>query len=267
MVSRALLILLLLGAVVSCAPDYYTVWEERSPSFDTSGVKKIAVLDFRNYTDNEAIARIITNELISKLVQSQSYIIVERGKIQDVLSELEFALSDIVDSSTGAKLGKLIGADAIITGDVINCNVEKYTSQELGTYYIGTRIHKRATVAAQLRVIDATTAKILWSNNALGDANTTGYVGVKERTADEKSASSSEQEQPAIKDDTGLAILAGLKVLEAISEAQAIKEEKQKFSTEALHDFALINKAMKQTVANLYLDLVPHRVPVTKIKK
>ncbi len=86
----------------------------------------VAVLNFENtsgqfYLDD--VARSFPTLLKTELSQRRSLIVVERQKIDAVLTEQDFTLTDLVeDRDKQAKVGSLLGADFIITGTVTESN-------------------------------------------------------------------------------------------------------------------------------------------------
>ncbi len=82
----------------------------------------VAVLDFKNTSKKfylDELQRSFPALLKTELSQKKSLFIVERQKIEDILKEQDFVLSDLVDDKDKqAKVGSLIGADYIITGDI-----------------------------------------------------------------------------------------------------------------------------------------------------
>jgi len=90
----------------------------------------VAVLDFENgavqsvvnssYLGTHApdVGKGVSELLISKLVHDGSVTVVERSALDKVLAEQDFANSQRADPATAARLGKLLGVDAIILGTI-----------------------------------------------------------------------------------------------------------------------------------------------------
>lgn len=80
----------------------------------------LAILYF-DYTGQDPNLSVLKKGLAAMLINgvspvSKTVTIVERERLESVLSELELAQSDKVDSSTAAKIGKLTGARYIVLG-------------------------------------------------------------------------------------------------------------------------------------------------------
>jgi len=79
----------------------------------------IAVLDFE--ADGKELgptAKQVTELLIAGLSASPNLILVERQRLGEALSEVELGISGTVQPDTAARLGRLIGAKALVTGRV-----------------------------------------------------------------------------------------------------------------------------------------------------
>lgn len=90
--------------------------------------KRVAVLDFEYGTvqggvsaifgQNVDIGKGIADLLVDRLVRDGTYSVIERKAIQKLLAEQNFSNSDRADSNSAAKIGKLLGVDAIIIGSI-----------------------------------------------------------------------------------------------------------------------------------------------------
>ena len=82
-------------------------------------INRLAVFDFA-LIDGEASAegKLIADRIINYLVKDGSLNIIERSRIEKILSEQELQASGIVDSATAKELGKTMGVEAVIIGTV-----------------------------------------------------------------------------------------------------------------------------------------------------
>ena len=87
-----------------------------------SGVKdkpgiKLAVLEFAYTSGKVSDGPVIVQErLTTLLAQDKKLILIERNLLKKVLGELKLQASGAMDEETTKKLGKLLGADAVVTG-------------------------------------------------------------------------------------------------------------------------------------------------------
>src|SRR5437588_9696263 len=90
--------------------------------------KRVAVLNFDYGTVQSSVAAIfgtnqdvgkgISDLLVQKLVQDGKFSVIERNALEKVLAEQNFSNSDRADAATAAKIGRILGVDAIIMGTV-----------------------------------------------------------------------------------------------------------------------------------------------------
>ena len=60
----------------------------------------------------------VTDLLVTYLVKDGSYSVIERKALDKILAEQNFSNSDRADPNSAAKIGKLLGVDAIIVGSI-----------------------------------------------------------------------------------------------------------------------------------------------------
>jgi curli biogenesis system outer membrane secretion channel CsgG len=154
--------------------------------------RRVAVMDFNYGTVSSSVAAIFgTNQdvgkgivdlLIDRLVNDGTYRVIERQAMSKLLAEQNFSNSDRADPASAAKIGKLLGVDTIIVGDITqfgrddhNTNVGGVGST-LGRYGLGgVGVHKsKAVVAVTARMVDVNTGEILTSVTGMGESSRSG---------------------------------------------------------------------------------------------
>lgn len=144
-----------------------------------SGKPTIAVSDFRNDTSagwwyggaGRDLAGMLTNELAS----TEKFRMVERDKLGAVLEEQDLAASGRVSKSTAAKVGKLTGAQYLVTGTV-SAYEEKTQGGGGGISFRGISLGGKkddAYIAVDLRVVDTTTGEVMFTRTV--EARSSGY--------------------------------------------------------------------------------------------
>ena len=114
-VVRSLPALLVLSLFLVCAP-----FAPAAPPGD-EGHLAVAVLDFESDTPPiKATAKQVTELLTARLSTHPTLVLVERQRLNEVLSEIEFGISGTVRPDTAARIGRLIGAKALVTGRVFS---------------------------------------------------------------------------------------------------------------------------------------------------
>lgn len=154
---------------------------------------KVAVLDFNYATvmtasqavfgTNVDIGKGISDMLIDKLVNDGTYRVIERNQIDKILNEQNFSNSNRADPSTAAKIGHILGVDAVITGDITQFGRDDQSKNiggmlgKWGSGYglggVGTH-NAKAVVAITARMIDVNTAEILASATGKGESKRSG---------------------------------------------------------------------------------------------
>lgn len=154
---------------------------------------RIAVLDFNYATvmttsqavfgTNVDIGKGISDMLIDRLVNDGTFRVIERNQIDKIMNEQNFSNSNRADPSTAAKIGHILGVDAVIVGDItqfgrddqsknIGAMAGKWGSG-FGLGGVGT--HKaKAVVAVTARLIDTSTGEILASTTGKGESQRSG---------------------------------------------------------------------------------------------
>ena len=82
---------------------------------------RVAVLDFRNLTERRDLAyleKAIPEILITDLSICQKITLVERSRLQEILDEMQLALSGVVNDDQVVEIGELAGANAILIGSI-----------------------------------------------------------------------------------------------------------------------------------------------------
>ncbi|MDH3328017.1 MAG: CsgG/HfaB family protein [Desulfobulbaceae bacterium] len=108
----------------------------------------IAILPFDQQGNGSYQGEIIHDQLLDSFIEQARFKIVERKKIESILRELKLSSTDLVDPDEAAKLGKIVAAQSMLAGTVI----EAPDSVEI----IG-------------RLIDTETSTILASNDIFGE--------------------------------------------------------------------------------------------------
>lgn len=82
---------------------------------------KIAIIEFQNLNEEskrDNLGSMFSEMLTTSFVGSEAFRITEREQLQKVANELKFNQSGIIDVSQAKQVGKMVGADAIVTGSV-----------------------------------------------------------------------------------------------------------------------------------------------------
>ena len=90
-------------------------------SLDLPGVKEIAIADFQG---QERSGSQIATLVQSMLMDVRHYDILERDKLRSILDEQNLGMAGIVDDATAVEVGRLLGVDALVFGEVTRYEIE-----------------------------------------------------------------------------------------------------------------------------------------------
>lgn len=83
--------------------------------------KKVAVLPFPYHDGRESQgSTIISERLITKLVEQKKLDVIERSLMEKVLKELKLQASGAIDEQSAKQIGKILGVEAIVSGTLID---------------------------------------------------------------------------------------------------------------------------------------------------
>lgn len=130
-------------------------------SFNTAAqnMKTVAVVDFSNNTGRRIYSIESTaSEYISTLLSNKSGLqVVERTKLASIMKEQGLSQSGIIDNrNTAIQLGKLLGAEYLITGSLINLNIDETQFEGYGIKTSKVEI----TLSTNIKVLNVNTGVI-----------------------------------------------------------------------------------------------------------
>ncbi len=151
--------------------------------------KRVAVFDFDYATvqsstqalfgTNVDVGKGISDLLVRHLVQDGTYSVIERKAMDKILGEQNFSNSDRANPNSAAKIGKILGVDAIIVGSITQFGNDNQNTKVggggggWGGYGIGGFSHKKSKAVVQVdaRLVDIDTAEILGVASGKGESS------------------------------------------------------------------------------------------------
>jgi curli biogenesis system outer membrane secretion channel CsgG len=155
--------------------------------------KRIAILDFDYATVQSDISYIfgsgidvgkgVADLLVTKLVQGAQYSIIERKQLDKIIAEQNLGASGRLDEATAARIGKILGVDALVMGSIhtfghddkskgtgggVNVPVPMFGSVKLGSK------KSKAVVGINFRMVNTDTAEIFLAGDARGESKREG---------------------------------------------------------------------------------------------
>lgn len=193
-----LLLLLLLGLLTT-----------QAFAQDKQGKKKrIAVFTFDDKSQsnygwwgNKTVGNGVADMIITELVKSGKYRVLERSELDQLLREQDLGASGIVTPETAAQMGKVLGVEIAVFGAVTEYGFKKEnTGVRIGGTGLG--VGKQSAVTGlDLRMVNTSTGEILTAENVRAQRNAlSGNVNVKnvsfdnERSFDESLVGKSARE-------------------------------------------------------------------------
>jgi curli biogenesis system outer membrane secretion channel CsgG len=167
-----------------------TVSAPAAPAAPTQAQKKRAIVDEFDYSavmtsvqavfgTQQNIGKGIRAMLVTRLAQQNNLVIVERAKLATLTKEQDMNAGNRVKQGTGARVGQISGADALLTGDIIIFGRDDKKTSVKGGGIIGAGVgvfasknnEDKAIVAISYRLVDAETSEIIATGEARGESS------------------------------------------------------------------------------------------------
>ncbi len=160
-----------------------------TPAAPHARKKRIAVFDFDYATvqtssqavfgTNVDIGRGISDLLVRDLVKDGTYSVIERQAMSKILGEQNFSNSDRANPNSAAKIGKILGVDAIVVGSITQFGNDNKDTKVggggggWGGYGLGGFSHKKskAVVVVDARLVNIDTAEIMGVATGKGESS------------------------------------------------------------------------------------------------
>lgn len=170
----------LLVIVYGCGPKHFV-----RTTTDAGNIKRLAVLPFENFTNDEyadeKIRRIVITELLNREID-----VIEPGEVTRLLRELKIKSVGSIKIAEIQDMGKTLGADAVMMGSVESFG----TSRGISVTY--------PEVTVNLRLIEMSSGNIIWSTR-----HTSGGPDFWTRHFGSEGASLSEAARKVVKEAIG----------------------------------------------------------------
>ena len=165
MLARTFLItFILINILAGCGPRVVV-----KKDYDFSKIKRVAITPFTDtvsaFRSRNVAGDAVADEFIIQLMQ-RNLDVVERFQLQAVMKEFNLASSGMLDQTTAKEIGKLVGADVILAGTVL-----QYLPNRRDIIYVddgsGGKRQEIYLVDAEIgisaRLIDVETGVIIWA--------------------------------------------------------------------------------------------------------
>ncbi len=155
---------------------------------DLTGLKKrIAVVDFEDRSGwGHNIGTGLADMLVTQLVKSGKFMVVERQELAKVLEEQGLGMSGAVTPQSAAKVGQLLGVELMVMGSVSEFGEKKSgIGGGIGKIGIGAGLSKRqARAVVDIRLVNTSTGEIVTAESAEGEEGSTKLDNVSVESID-----------------------------------------------------------------------------------
>lgn len=137
---------------------------------------RVAVIEFKNKAEGYSwswynCGRAAQDMLVTELVKSGKFRVIEREQLATILQEKNLSLSGDVDPKTAVKIGKLLGVEYLIAGAVTEMALAKKGVSVPGglPFLRGPSVNVKSSkldVGLDARAINTSTGEIAWADTA-----------------------------------------------------------------------------------------------------
>ena len=141
--------------LLSCSPSvYHYVSHDR----EITGVKKVAILPFKNISESKKASQVMTSIFVNEIFKSRLFVVEPEGNIRDFFIYNRIRIKGELDRERLRMLHDRMGIDAVFMGVV-----EEYTP--------GDTRKRIPRIALSVRMVSTRTGRILWTSRheASGD--------------------------------------------------------------------------------------------------
>jgi curli biogenesis system outer membrane secretion channel CsgG len=134
----------------------------------TGPKRRIGVVEFENKSvyGQGRLGGAASDILVTELVKSGKFIVVERDKMNKIMEEQKFQAQGAIDPQTAVRLGQIMGLEAIVVGAVSQFGVKKEGSD----YLISQSKQQVAEVTVDIRLVDTQSGQVLMADSGKGRA-------------------------------------------------------------------------------------------------
>jgi curli biogenesis system outer membrane secretion channel CsgG len=159
------------------------------PVYGAEKLYKIAVLPFDDGSiqwdeGGWDIGKGIADELVTALLATKKFRLIEREQVEKVLAEQDFGAGNRVDPSSAAKIGKILGVQFLVIGKVTEFSSKSSSTDIQHQSGLGLGIKStKSIVAIDARMVDTASAEIIASATGKGSKSSGSLSIVKDWNA------------------------------------------------------------------------------------
>lgn len=135
------------------------LYDYSAPGLPTDSRRKIAVLPF---TGGKEFRKQVTRQVQDQLVQSRRFAVLDRENEKAYQTEKSLWMSEDVPISEKARMGKVLGLDYILVGNIEKAKVSRWTTSIALTGE--KQNHVRTVASVRYQIITVATRQVKWSD-------------------------------------------------------------------------------------------------------
>jgi len=148
-----------------------------APHLNAQLKKRVAVAEFQDRSGHRGAGQGVADMLITALVKSGEFNVVERKELDKVLAEQRLGQSGALTPQTSPAVGKLLGVDLLVLGSISELGT-KDRNVSGGTNLFGAKVNaKTARAAVDIRLVNTSTGEIVAAETEEGTESTVGLGG------------------------------------------------------------------------------------------
>jgi curli biogenesis system outer membrane secretion channel CsgG len=136
------------------------------------GRPRVAVLNFENNSTwawwGDRLGEAAADELVTQLIKTGNFTVIERAQLAAIMAEQKLGATGAVDSSTAARIGKLLGVQYILTGSITQFSVKRTGGAIRAFGGIGASV-TNAEARLDVRLVSTETGEILVAAEGQGN--------------------------------------------------------------------------------------------------
>jgi curli biogenesis system outer membrane secretion channel CsgG len=158
--------------------------ETMSSTSDYKGPKlRVGVVNFQNKTPSRVlgIGEAASDILGTILQKTNRFIVIPQQDMESILGQQRMGATGAINPATAARMGEILGLNAIVTGAVT-----AYSEAEEGSDYLVYKVKKQiARVTVDYRVVDTTTGIQIMADSGAGiyEKSTGGALGLGSKSS------------------------------------------------------------------------------------
>jgi curli biogenesis system outer membrane secretion channel CsgG len=138
--------------------------------------KRVAVSRFedRSGSGYHSLGEGISDMLVTALVKSGNFLVIERQEIERIIQEQQFGTSFMVTPETAPKVGQILGAELFIVGSVSEFGQKESNIGGGFSVFGGGVSTKKSRAVIDIRLVNTSTGEIIAAESEEGTESSTG---------------------------------------------------------------------------------------------